>query len=42
MRRVAIGLCLLILGACAGPAPECPREGGIVGTGGCEQQAPLN
>lgn len=42
MRGVAIGFVLLILGACAAPTPECPREGGIVGTGGCEQQAPLN
>lgn len=35
MRQVVIGLCLLLLAACAATPPDCPREGGIVGTGSC-------
>jgi len=33
-RLIAVGL-LCALAACAVTQPDCPREGGIGGTGGC-------
>lgn len=38
MKKIAALLLLCCVAACTVSAPDCPREGGIGGTGGCPQE----
>ncbi|MEN8917144.1 MAG: hypothetical protein ABF254_00950 [Octadecabacter sp.] len=41
IKKSLIVAVLLALSACASPTIDCPREGGIGGTGGCTTNEPL-